>query len=165
MLDGQNRRRRPAEGQQPDTSSLAIMLAKDYEHPLWGRGKLVAAFARNPNPHVLGPHYYTQVNFERDDDPGTFKFVESEMFGLNVVLQEMTPQRRERLRAAQPGMILMAGDYTPETVEELEAQLGAVLPAARETFSLLLTRACDPGLNPDLAEAAQACRNNLSGAG
>lgn len=159
---GPDKRVRVAEGNKPSVTKLAIVLANDYEHPRWGTGRLVAAFSRNPNPHILGPHYYTQVNFEEHDNPGSPKFVQSESFGMNVLLQEMTPLRREKLRAMQPGIVLMPGDYTPDTVEELGAQLETVLPDAQATFNLLLAKACDPTLNPDLAPAAQAYRDDLA---
>jgi hypothetical protein len=162
--DTQNKRLGATEESQQAALKLSIVLANDFEHPRWGTGKLVAAFSRNPNPYVIGPHYYTQVNFFGGENPAVPRFEKAEMFGMSVI-SEMTPQTRKGLRATQPGMILMPGKYTPDTVEELKVQLAAVLPDARETFNLLLAHACDPALNPDLAEAAQAYCDDLTGAG
>jgi hypothetical protein len=144
-----------------------IVLANNFRHPLnWATGRLVATFSRDPNPHNSAIHYYTHVNFEAQDKPAGWpaasRFVRSEMFGNILSWQEMTPEQREKFRDSHPGLVLqLGGRSTPEAVEELRVQLETLLPDAQDTFNLLLEKACDPDLNPDLVLAAQAYRANL----
>jgi len=149
-------------GSRSDASRVAIVLAKDFRPPRGKAGTLVAELSRDPNPHASGPGYYTSVYLVRHG--AVPEFVKSEMFGAAVVTANTSPPTRKAMKAVQPGAVLLPTEYTPELLEELEAQLDEVLPEAKATFDLLLSSACDPELNPGLAEAAQAYRADLLGA-
>lgn len=154
MLDTQNN--------QPDgSSSLPIALSQDHDQRYWGRGALVARFSRDTDSYYFeSPRFHTEVDFVSNDNSNRSELVLNEFFGA-AVTSAKSPEKREALREGWPGIVFIPEEYTPDTVEWLKDQLTEVIPVARETFNLLLGHACDPVLNPDLAEAAQDYRRDL----
>jgi len=167
MLDAQNRRLRDANDSQATASRVVIVLEKGFEHPEWGNGNVVANFSRNSNPYSKGPHYHTHVLFQGYDSPGILKHIAIEEFGATA-LPENPPEKypgaaKTAQKTNHPGVALMPVEWTPDNVAELQDQLTEILPNAQATFDLLLAKACDPKLNPNLAQAAQTYRDDLIG--